>query len=268
MEKKKTHIALWSCIIFMLSLTIYGAWTSANEKSKKHESNLAKTHTAVQNTRIDFVKKKMTDKYCRKLIGNVVKERFGVEPEAIVIEWKEIKARESNVAGSFMTDWVYKNDKNTKSFYVKIHVTGDSCEQAELVDATVKSMNIDNHGYSSVKKIYEISDGREIKISMKPGDIITIGGVKVQMAAQHYPVQEFYTSRKLTKVQIQKVWEHEDRDPACNILQFRLPNTDRHDWYAELEDNSLYIKESNADYDKWYKITKKGHTWSYKMIRL
>ena len=103
---------------------------------------------------------------------------------------------------------------------------------------------------------------------MKPGDIITINGIKVQMAAQHYPVQEFCTSRKLTKAQMQQVWEHEDRDPACNMLTFRLPNADRQDWYAKLEENSLYIMAANADYDEWYEITKQGKSWSYKRVRL
>lgn len=103
---------------------------------------------------------------------------------------------------------------------------------------------------------------------MKQGDIINIGGVEVQMADQHYPVQEFFTSRKLTRSQMQQVWENEDRDPACNILQFRLPNANRNDWYAELEENSLYIKEANADNDQWYEITKNGKNWTYKRVKL
>ena len=137
------------------------------------------------------------------------------------IEGKDLNTNKSFVSGSFMTDWTYRKDRNTKSFYVKISVTGDSCEQVTLVDALVKSINIDGHGYSSLKTIYEIKNGVEVKIRMKQGDIINIGGVEVQMADQHYPVQEFFTSRKLTRSQMQQVWENEDRDPACNILQFR-----------------------------------------------
>ena len=259
---KKKRYDLWIIGVCALALLAF-IMTNNNTKVKNSQTN---TSEVIKNTRIDFVKNKMTDNYCRRLIGKVVKERFGVEPEAIVIKWKDIKERESHVAGSFMTDWVYKTDKNTKDFYVEIRVTGDSCEQAVLENASVRSINTD--GYSSVKKIYEISNGKEVKIRMKPGDIITIGGVKVQMAAQHYPVQEFFTTRKLTRAQMQQVWEHEDRDPACNTLQFRLPNTDRHDWYAELEEKSLYIKEANADYDQWYEITKNGKNWSYKKVRI
>lgn len=267
MEKKKTHYVLWIILLLTLGIIIYGAWTSTKEKTPK-EPDMVTTNIKVKETRIDFVKKRMTDVYCRKLINNTVKEHFDVEPEAIVIEGKDLKAKESFVSGSFMTDWAYKKDRNTKSFYVKISVTGDSCEQVTLVDALVKSINIDNHGYSSLKTIYEIRDGEEVKIRMKQGDIINIGGVQVQMAAQHYPVQEFYTSRKLTRSQMQQVWEHEDRDPACNILQFRLPNADRHDWYAELEENSLYIMAANADNDQWYEITKNGKNWTYKRVKL
>lgn len=268
MKKERNYLG-WLIVAFILGVIIFAVWQCGqnNENKKDYPESETKSEE-VQNSREEKVKSIMTDNYCRKLIGKVVKESFGVEPEAIYIEWKDIKTWGSDVAGSFMTDWIYKNDKNTKSFYVKIHVTGDSCEQTELVDATVKSINIDDHGYSSVKLIYEISDGKEVKIRMKPGDNIIIGGIKVQMAAQHYPVQEYYTSRKLTRAQMQQVWEHEDRDPACTTLQFRLPNTDRHDWYAELEEKSLYIKEANADFDQWYEITKDGKNWSYKRVRL
>ena len=261
-KKQKRHQILQIILGLVIASGGYAIWV--NNAARKQYSKATETHTITKNTRMDFVKKRMTDKYCRNLIGKAVKERFDVEPEAIIIEWKDLKAKESFVAGSFMTDWVYKKDKNTKSFYVKIHVMGDSCEHAELVDATVKSINIDNHGYSSLKTVYEIRNGKEIKIRIKPDDIITIGGVKVQMAAQHYPVQEFYTSRKLTKVQMQQVWEHEDRDPAYNMLLFRLPNANRYDWYAKLEEKSLYIQEANADFDQWYEIKKNGKNWSYK----
>ncbi|MBO4565571.1 MAG: hypothetical protein J5720_09060 [Bacteroidaceae bacterium] len=264
-EKNKTRYDLWiigGCAIVLLAFLMC---TNRNN-IKGEDSYLDTTTITIESSRMDFVKRTMTDEYCRKLIKKAVMERFDVDPDAIVIEWKDLKEKESDVAGSFLTDWVYKKDKNVKRFYVKIHVTGDSCEHAKLIDATVSSINTDE--YSSVKKIYEISDGKEVKIRMKPGGVISIGGVKVEMAAQHYPVQEFYTSRKLTRSQIQQVWEHEDRAPACNILQFRLPNKSRYDWYAELEEKSLYFKEANADLDQWYEITKNGKNWSYKRVRL
>ena len=147
----------WSIVVFTLCVIIFAVWKSSQNNEKKKDYPQSETQSSeVQLSPKEKAERIMTDKYCRQLIGKAVKEYFNVEPEAIIIEWKDIKARESQVAGSFMTDWIYKNDKNTKSFYVKIHVTGDSCEQAELVDATVKSINIDNHGYSSVKLIYEI----------------------------------------------------------------------------------------------------------------
>ena len=215
---------------------------------------------------LDSIKMMMSDEFCRTLIAKVVKERFNIEPEAIVIEWKDVNENESYVAGSFFTDWLYKKDKNTKHFDVKIKISGKSYNQPELVDAEVSSVNTD--GYSSLTKIFEIRDGQEVKIYLKPGSEITIGGIKVQMAAQHYPIQEFITSQKLSRSQMQQVWECEDRDPACKTLQFRLPNRDRHDWYAELEEKSLYIMGATANQDQWYEITKNGKNWSYKKVRL